>query len=113
MPLFLRPGISHKQYHFLMDLDFEIMKLFDHHNRGQFIFARHKGIDHSFEVTEGATFGGIPVYHYTEMPRMLDENQQPRLDVFVFRPLSRFPSGYFKEGQIATLVIASKEHHER
>ena len=85
---------------------FEIMKVFDHHNRGQFIFARHIEVAHDFEVKEGSVFGGIPVYHYLEIPRILDENQQPRLDVFVFRPLDRFPGDYFKEGQLVELVIS-------
>ena len=85
--------------------NFEIMKVFDHHNRGQFIFARQVLIGQDFEVREGSLLGGIPIFHYLEMPRMLDENNQPRLDVFVFRPLERFPADYFKEGQVVELII--------
>ena len=84
--------------------EFEVMKLFDHHNRGQFIFARKIEVGSDFEIKEGSLLGGIPVYHYVDMPRMLDDNQQPRLDVFVFRPLKRFPSDYFNEGQLVQLV---------
>lgn len=84
--------------------EFEIMKVFDHHNRGQFIFARQINIGHDFEVKEGSLLGGIPIYHYLDMPRMLDKNDQPRFDVFVFRPLNRFPD-YFLESQIIELVV--------
>lgn len=87
--------------------EFEIMKVFDLHNRGQFIFARQLNVGQNFEVKEGALLGGIPIYHYLDMPRMLDESGKPRLDVFVFRPISltNFPDGYFKEGQIVELVV--------
>jgi len=87
--------------------EFEIVKVFDHHNRGQFIFARQVNVNQSFEVKEGSLLGGITIYHYVDMPRMLDENGQPRLDVFVFRPLSlkKFPADYFQEGQIVELVV--------
>jgi len=87
-----------------MDEAFEIMKIFDHHNRGQFIFARRINGDNNLNVKEASLLGGIPIYHYLEMPKMLDENQQPRLDIFVFRPLSRFPANYFREGQLVKLV---------
>ena len=89
-----------------MGLEFEIMKVFDHHNRGQFIFARQLNPGKDFEVKEGSILGGVPIYHYLEMPRMLDENGLPRLDVFVFRPLSlkKLPVDYFKEGQVIELV---------
>jgi hypothetical protein len=85
--------------------NFEIMKIFDLHNRGQFILARHIEVGSNFELKEGSNFGGILIYQYLDMPRMIDENQQQRLDVFVFRPLDRFPSEYFKEGQFVELLI--------
>ena len=46
---------------------FEIIYLVDHHNRGQFIFARHLQVDQPLLVREGATLHGFPVYHYTAM----------------------------------------------
>lgn len=85
--------------------NFEIMKVFDPHNRGQFIFARQINVGDNFEVKEGSKLGGVPILQYLDMPRMPDENQQQRLDVFVFRPLDRFPSDHFSEGQIVELVI--------
>ena len=87
-----------------MDQDFEIMKIFDHHNRGQFIFVRRLKAGADLTVREGSLLEGIPIYHYLDIPKMLDENQQARLDIFVFRPLSRFPAHYFKEGQLVKLV---------
>jgi len=89
-----------------MRQEFEIMKVFDLHNRGQFICARQLNPGQNFNVKEGSLLGGVPIDHYLEMPRMLDENGQPRLDVFVFRPLSleKFPADFFKEGQLVELV---------
>jgi len=37
-----------------MGQEFEIMKVFDHHNRGQFIIARKVNTGQDFEVKEGA-----------------------------------------------------------
>ena len=87
--------------------EFEIMKVVDHHNRGQFIFARKVKAGQNFEIKEGSLLGGIPIYHYLEMPRMLGENGQPRLDIFVFRPLAleRISSDFFQEGQLIELII--------
>jgi len=86
---------------------FEVIKVFDHHNRGQFIFARQVNISQNFEVKEGSLLGGIPIYPYLDMPRILDENGEPRHDVFVFRPMSlnKFPADYFQEGQIVDLIV--------
>jgi len=88
-----------------MAQEFEIIKIFAHHNRGQFIFARHVNVDHDFEIKEGSLLGGIPVLNYLDMPRMLDDNGQPRLDVFVFRQLGSLPADYFHEGQVVKLVV--------
>lgn len=89
-----------------MEVGFEIMSVWHHHNRGDFICARLTEENLDFHVMEGAVLGGVPVYHYIEMPRKLDENGEPRLDVFVFRPLSleRLPTNYFAEGQKVKLV---------
>ena len=87
-------------------VQFEIIKIIKHHNRGQFIFARLINGDGDFEVKEGATLGGVPIQLYLNMPRILDENQKPRLDVFVFRPVEFVYSvDLFKEGQLAELVV--------
>jgi hypothetical protein len=91
-----------------MVLTFEIMYLSYYHNRGQFIFARllDGGLD--FEIKDGALFGGIPIYNYVEMPRLLDDNNEPRLDVFVFRPLKPMQEGNFIQGQRVELVLPNE-----
>jgi hypothetical protein len=88
-----------------MVIDFEIIGTSFHHNRGQFIWALilHSGVN--FEVEDGAIFGGIPIYPYIEMPRLLDDNGKPRLDVFVFRPLQPMQEGNFVIGQKVELVL--------
>ena len=85
--------------------EFEIIKLFDHHNRGQFIAARQLNFKEMIEIKEGALLNGIPVYHYLEMYPISNEQGKSQLDIYVFRPtLERFPKGYFHEGQIVELA---------
>lgn len=76
-----------------------------HHNRGQFILARllESGVD--FELRDGAVFGGVPIYNYVDMPRLIDDNNEQRLDVFVFRPLNPLQKGHFIQGQRVELII--------
>jgi hypothetical protein len=87
-----------------MEWTFEIMYIHRHHNRGDFIFARLTEGQVDFEVKEGSALDGIPIYHYVEMPRKLDENGKPRLDIciqaFKFRMASTWllPGG--SESQI-------------
>ena len=86
--------------------NFEIIKIIKHHNRGQFIFARLINSGSDFEVKEGSMLNGVPVNPYVDIPRILDENQQPRLDVFVFRPMEFvYSADLFKERQLVELVI--------
>jgi hypothetical protein len=85
--------------------EFEIIKLFDRHHRGQFIAARQLNFKETIEVKEGALLNGIPVYHYIEMYPISNEQGKSQLDIYVFRPTSeRFPKGYFQEGQVVKLV---------
>ncbi|MCW3464020.1 hypothetical protein [Chitinophaga nivalis] len=84
---------------------FEIIKLFDHHNRGQFIVTRQIDFKEAIEIKEGALLNGIPVYHYLEMYPISNEQGKSQFDIYVFRPaLERFPKGYFQVGQITELV---------
>lgn len=89
-----------------MEWSFEIVRVHRYHNRGDFIFARLMEGDPDFQVMEGAVLAGIPIYPYVEMPRKLDENGNPRFDIFVFRPLSLewLPADYFVEGQQVKLI---------
>lgn len=84
---------------------FEIVNVLDHHNRGQFIFARIKSNEEILDVKEGSLFGGIPIYHYLDMQKLLGAKEnEPR--VFCFCPLiKRFPNDYFSIGQIVTLEM--------
>jgi hypothetical protein len=86
-------------------ISFEIINILFLHKRGQFIFARILDDGINFEIKEGATFGGIPIYHYLEMPRLIDEKGIQRFDVFVFRPLKPLQKGNLVEGQKVELII--------
>lgn len=90
-----------------MKLSFEILYVSYHHNRGDLIIASLIEGDVNFHIKDGAVLGGIPIYHYVEMPRLLNEDGNPRLDVFAFRPLSlkRLSHDYFVKGQQVELDL--------
>jgi hypothetical protein len=89
-----------------MVLEFEIIHINIHHNRGLFIFARRLGENHEIEVPEGAMLRDLPVYHYKEI-QPKDENGNPRKDIFVFQPMNveRLFDKSFKVGDVVTLVL--------
>lgn len=90
-----------------MIYDFEVKSVKCHHNRGDFIFARHLGHKHDFNIPEGSLFGDISVYHYSEIRRLKDEDGTEHPDIFVFRPTSMewLKDNHFSEGQKVKLQI--------
>ena len=88
-----------------MVLKFEIVKLFDHHNRGQFIAARQLNFKEPTKIKEGALLNGVPVYHNLEM-YPISKEEESQFDMYVFRPteLRGYPKGTFQEGQIVELI---------
>ena len=90
-----------------MGIEFEIIKIDDHHNRGQFIFARQLNFKESIIIKEGSLLNGISIYHYLEMYPFLKEDAEPRFDIYVFRPteIISYKKEYFLEGQIVKLII--------
>ncbi len=90
-----------------MTYEFEVIEVKWHHNRGNFIFARHLGNRNDFNIPEGCLFGDIPIYNYTEMRPLHDEHGVPQFDIFVFRPLSMkwLANNHFVEGQQVKLII--------
>lgn len=89
-----------------MVIEFKIIKLFNHHNRGQFIAARQLNFKEPLQIKEGSLLNGIPVFHYVEM-YPLSKEEDPQFDVYVFRPtaIKGYPPGFFKEGQIVELIL--------
>ena len=87
-----------------MALLFEIISVSTIHNRDQYIFARliDGGVD--FKLKDGATLGGIPIHNYLDIPRVTDQKDEPRLDIFVFKPLKPIAPDSFVEGQIVELI---------
>ena len=93
-----------------MTYDFEVRSIKWHHNRGNFIFARHLGDNHDFDIPDGSLFGDISVYHYAEMRRLTDENGTTCPDIFVFRPTSMewLKDNHFLEGQKVILIVSDE-----
>ena len=86
---------------------FEIISVKWHHNRGDFIFARHLGDLHEFNIPDGSILGDIPVYYYTPMRSIRDEDGNLHPDIFVFRPISmkNLAENHFLKGQKIKLIV--------
>ena len=87
-----------------MALLFEIISVSTIYNRDQYIFARYLDGAVNFKIKKGATLGGIPIHNYLEIPRVTDEQSEPRLDVFVFKPMQPIPPDNFVIGQVVELI---------
>jgi hypothetical protein len=62
---------------------FEIESVFTVTDRGVVVLARWLG-PQSFASLSGATLGGVPIEPWTDIPRKLGLDGQPRLDLFAF-----------------------------
>jgi len=89
-----------------MTYAFEIITVKWHHNRGYFIFARHLGDKHDFDVPDGSLFEDVPIYNYAEMRPLTGEDGVSHYDIFVFRPvsMSRLAENHFTERQRVKLT---------
>lgn len=89
-----------------MTHEFEIIKVIWHHNRGDFIFARHLGDTHDLEIPDGSLFGDVPIYHYIKMRSLKDENGALQPDIFVLKPMSMkwLVENHFIKGQRVKLI---------
>jgi hypothetical protein len=89
-----------------MAITIRILKLFDHHNRGQFIVARQLNFEEPLVIKEGSLLNGIPIFQYLEMYPFLKE-EEPQFDIYVFKPtaLKGYPKGLFHEGQVVELTL--------
>jgi hypothetical protein len=90
-----------------MIYEFEVIAHKWHHNRGDFIFARHLGSTNDLKIPEGSVFGDVPIYDYTQVGPLHDDQGNRRLDIFVFRPVSMewLDKNHFTEGQHVKLII--------
>ena len=58
-----------------------------------------------FTLVDGATLGGISIKPELDMPRALDGDGNPRMDLFAFRPCDKNDVRRFVVGEIVELVI--------
>lgn len=66
-----------------MVLQFKIIHIHFHHNRGQFIVSYLLGNTLGQEIKDGSLLGDIPIYYYKKMGNGVDENGIARTDIFV------------------------------
>ena len=71
-----------------MNLQFEIIHLAAHHNRGQFIFARLLDFKAPFVIEEDVLMNEFYVYQYMNMYPFKIEGEADQHDIYVFRPTS-------------------------
>lgn len=56
-----------------------------------------------FSLTESSTFGGFEIKSIA-MPRALDDEGNPRFDIFIINLKDKSKREYFKPGQIVQLI---------
>jgi hypothetical protein len=87
-----------------MEIEFQIEYVFDKVDRqGPHIIARMLTKDGNFKMTESLTLGGYSEKKF-DMPRVLDDNGNPRFDTFTFDLKNKSEITYFKQGQIVKLI---------
>lgn len=89
-----------------MTVQFKIIHVIYHHNRGQFIAAQLLGNPLDREIKEGSLLGNIPVYLYKKMETIRDEMDMPQPDIYVFRPIKYSLTRFFETDQIIELTVA-------
>jgi hypothetical protein len=87
-----------------MGVQFQIEHVFDKADRhGPHIIARMLTNNGNFKLTNSLTLGGYSVKKFG-MPRVLDDNKNPRFDTFTFDLKNKSEVIYFKRGQIVSLI---------
>jgi len=61
----------------------------------------------SFALGEEPKLGGVAIERVLSMPRALDANGKPRLDLFAFRPVAATDLAQFKVGEVLELEGAN------
>ncbi|MBO9659130.1 MAG: hypothetical protein J7527_09935 [Chitinophagaceae bacterium] len=86
---------------------FRILKVVSHHNRGIFIFTQLLDDDTTILIPKGSLLKGLSVYHYEDVYPYNDDDGNPILDRFVFRPTDwkMLSCDLFTEGEIVELVM--------
>jgi hypothetical protein len=89
-----------------MVFEFKILKLFEHHNCGQFFVAWQLNFKESLAIEDGSLLNGIPIFHYLEM-YPFSNNDNSKFDIYVYRPtpLEGYPREFFQEGQVVELIL--------
>ena len=93
-----------------MTYNFEVIAIRWHHNRGNFILAKHLGDYHNIDISEGSLFGDIAIYQYEGMRNLTHENDTKKTEIFVFCPTSMkwLKDNHFLVGQKVQLIVSDK-----
>ena len=90
-----------------MGIKFEIegkIQLREKRDAEYFVFAKCLEMGKNFELTDGSRLGNIEISKYLSQPRSIDENGNPRLDIFAFKIRYKKDYDELKEEQIVELI---------
>lgn len=87
-----------------MAVRLEVEAVFKITDRGYFVFAKSLEKEKNFWVTENSKLGNVEITKTLDQPRALEENGEPRLDLYAFQLKNESDSHHFKEGEIIELI---------
>jgi hypothetical protein len=88
-----------------LPLQFEIEAVLTHSARVT-VFARQL-VNEPFALSETARLGGLPIHAHLSMPRALNSDGSPRLDLFAFQLRTHSDLSALSVGQLVTLEQSS------
>jgi hypothetical protein len=86
-------------------LEFQIVQILNVENDIQYIFAKQIEPGHNFTIKAGIYLGNVELDEYLDMPRDLDDKEQQRQDLFIFKPKYRIDKSRLINGMIVRLTV--------
>lgn len=93
-----------------MPVQFKIESIFDVANNGCFVLAQHLLPGQNFVVTQRSFLGGVEIKKSLDQPRSLDENGQPRKDLFAFQLKNKWDKDRLDIDTVVDLVPGNHIH---
>lgn len=87
-----------------MNATFEIEEIIRITNRGYFVLGRIQESGINCQITENSKLGNVEIEKFMDIPRVLDEKGNQRLDLFAFKLKNRSDKSKLFKGQIVELI---------
>ena len=95
--------LINKFYTIKMNPTFQIESIFDIGGKGKFLALNPLNGKMDFQLTDYSTIDGIRIKNFFEIPRVLDDKGNQRLDIFVFQLENVLDAEKLTEGQNVSL----------